>query len=296
MTKTITRSFCKFFAALTAMLMTTPAFATLGQPVPGGIDLQEAASPMKEQMHWFHDSLLMPIISAIVLFVFVLLLIVIIRFNAKANPVPSKTSHNVMLEVIWTLVPVLILILVAIPSMKLLYFVDRTHDAEMTVKVTGYQWYWGYEYPDNKIENFMSNMIADKDIKAGQVRLLETDAPLVLPVDTNVRILTTASDVIHSWAVPALGVKLDAIPGRLNETWVRIEKEGTFYGQCSQLCGQNHAFMPIQIRAVSKAAFAEWVKKQGGVMPAPADAAKAKADAAPAAAEKTAVKKTGDKK
>lgn len=296
MTKTITRSFCKFFAALTAMLMTTPAFATLGQPVPGGIDLQEAASPVKEQMHWFHDSLLMPIISAIVLFVFVLLLIVIIRFNAKANPVPSKTSHNVMLEVIWTLVPVLILIVVAIPSMKLLYFVDRTHDAEMTVKVTGYQWYWGYEYPDNKIENFMSNMIADKDIKAGQVRLLETDAPLVLPVDTNVRILTTASDVIHSWAVPALGVKLDAIPGRLNETWVRIDKEGTFYGQCSQLCGQNHAFMPIQIRAVSKAAFAEWVKKQGGVMPAPADAAKAKADAAPAAAEKTAVKKTGDKK
>lgn len=254
-------------AFLTVALMSVPAFATLGQPVPHGIGLQEAASPMKERMHWFHNSLLMPITSGIVIFVFLLLLIVIVKFNKKAHPVPSKTTHNTLLEVLWTLIPVLILVVVAIPSMKMLYYVDKTVDAEMTLKVTGYQWYWGYEYPDNGGVNFLSNLVQDKDLKPGQPRLLATDNAVVLPVDTNIKILTTASDVIHSWAVPAFGVKMDAVPGRLNETWVRIDKEGSFYGQCSEICGQGHGYMPIEVRAVSKKAFAEWVKKQGGKMP-----------------------------
>jgi cytochrome c oxidase subunit 2 len=206
--------------------------------------------------------------TGIVVFVMALLLWVMIRYNTKTNPVPSKLTHNTLLEVIWTLVPVLILVVIIIPSMKMLYFIDRTKDAEITLKVTGYQWYWGYEYPDNGTVSFLSNLVKDKDLKKDQPRLLATDNPVVLPVDTNIRILTAASDVIHSWAVPAFGIKMDAIPGRLNETWVRITKEGTFYGQCSQLCGQNHAFMPIEIHAVSKQAFADWIHTQGGKMPA----------------------------
>ncbi|MBI3441842.1 MAG: cytochrome c oxidase subunit II [Proteobacteria bacterium] len=254
--------------------MTVPAFATLGQPEPGGINLQAAASPMKEKMIAFHNGLLMPIITAIAVFVFILLLVVVVRFNKKANPTPSQTTHNLLLEVVWTLVPVLILVVIVIPSMKMLYYVDKSADTEMTLKVTGYQWYWGYEYPDNGGINFLSNMVPDKDLKSGQPRLLATDNVVVLPVNTNIKILTAASDVIHSWSIPAFGIKLDAVPGRLNETWVRIDKEGTFYGQCSQLCGQNHAYMPIEVRAVSKQAFSEWVKRQSG---------------------KTLSKKTGDK-
>jgi cytochrome c oxidase subunit 2 len=278
-------------AFLTVALMSVPAFAILGQPVSGSIDFQEAASPMKEKMIFFHNSLLLPIITVITAFVFLLLLIVIVRFNSKANPVPSKTTHNVLLEVIWTLVPVLILVVIVIPSMKMLYYVDKTTEAEMTLKVTGYQWYWGYDYPDNGGINFLSNLVQDKDLKPGQPRLLATDNAVVLPVDTNIKILTTASDVIHSWAVPAFGIKMDAVPGRLNETWVRIDKEGEFYGQCSQLCGQNHGYMPIEIHAVSKLAFADWVKKQGGKMPsAPAAATDQKTET-----KKTETKKTGEK-
>jgi len=264
-------SFWKFSgyisAFLTVALMSVPAFAVLGQPEARGLGLQAAASPMKEKMIWFHDSLLMPIIAGIVIFVFLLLLTVIARFNKKANPAPSGTTHNTLLEVLWTLVPVLILVVIVIPSMKMLYYVDKIADAEMTLKVTGYQWYWGYEYPDHGGINFLSNIVADKDLKPGQPRLLATDNAVVLPVDTNIKILTAAADVIHSWAVPAFGVKMDAIPGRLNETWVRIDKEGIFYGQCSQLCGQNHAYMPIEVHAVSRQAFSAWVQKQGGRMP-----------------------------
>lgn len=285
-------------AFIAAALTATPAFATLGQPVPGGMGLQEAASPMKERMHWFHDSLMMPIITGISLFVLALLLIVIVRFNAKANPVPSKVTHNTMLEAVWTLIPVLILIIVAIPSLKMLYYVDRTTEAEMTIKAIGNQWYWSYEYPDNGI-SFSANIVPDKDINKdqGQVRLLSTDNPVVLPIDTNIKILTAATDVIHSWAVPAFGVKMDAVPGRLNETWVKIDKTGTFYGQCSQLCGQNHAYMPIEVKAVSKAEFANWVHAQKGHMPgdaaaAPAAAVKETPKKAPAKAK---AKKAGDK-
>ena len=275
-------------AFVAAFLTALPAYATLGQPVPGGLGLQEAASPMKEKMHHFHDVLLMPIITGISLFVLALLIVVVVRFNSKTNPVPSKTTHNTLLEVIWTLVPVLILVVVVIPSMKMLYFVDRTTEAEMTLKAIGNQWYWSYEYPDNNI-SFNANIVADKDIKGDQVRLLSTDNAVVLPVDTNIKILTAATDVIHSWAVPAFGVKMDAVPGRINETWVRIDKEGTFYGQCSQLCGQNHAYMPIEVKAVSKEAFAAWVKKQGGKMPGDEAATPAKAPV------KAKNKKAGDK-
>jgi cytochrome c oxidase subunit 2 len=273
-------------AFLTAAFMTAPAFATLGQPEAGAIKLTEAASPMKEKMIAFHDHLLMPVITAITIFVFVLLLIVIVRFNSRANPTPSKTTHNTLLEVVWTLIPVLILIVVVIPSMKMLYYVDRTTEAEMTLKTIGSQWYWSYEYPDNGGITFTSNLVQDKDLKPGQPRLLATDNVVVLPVDTNIKILTAATDVIHSWAVPALGIKLDAVPGRLNETWVRIDKEGEFYGQCSQLCGQGHGYMPIEVHAVSKQAFAEWVKKQGGKMPG---------DAAAAVPSENKNKKTGEK-
>jgi cytochrome c oxidase subunit 2 len=295
MKKTNLRTFWKFSSYISAFMtvafMALPAFATLGQPEPGEIGLQAAASPMKEKMIFFHNSLLMPIIASIVIFVFLLLLIVIVRFNARANPVPSKTTHNTLLEVIWTLVPVLILVVIVIPSMKMLYYVDKTTESEMTLKATGSQWYWSYEYPDNGGVSFASNLVQEKDLKPGQLRLLTTDNPVVLPVDTNIKILTTSTDVIHSWAVPAFGVKMDANPGKLNETWVRIDKEGTFYGQCSEICGQGHGYMPIQVQAVSKQAFAEWVRKQGGKMPGDAIAAPAPSGEKKTEAEK---KKTGD--
>ncbi len=245
----------------------TPPNEVIGQPVPGEIGLQPGVTAVRDQMMHFHNDILVPLITAIALFVFALLLWVIVRFNSKVNPVPSKTTHNTMLEVVWTMVPVLILILMAIPSIKILYYADRTADADMTLKIIGNQWYWGYEYPDHGDFSFLSNLVKEKDLKPGQVRLLSVDNPVVLPVDTNVRLLIVANDVIHSWSVPAFGVKLDAVPGRTNETWVRIDKEGTFYGQCSQLCGDGHGFMPIEVHAVSKAEFAKWVHGQGGKMP-----------------------------
>jgi cytochrome c oxidase subunit 2 len=257
-----------FAAFVTAALPARADNTILGQPAPWEIGLQPSVSPVKDQMIHFHDKLLLPITTAIVLFVLGLLIYVVIRFNEKSNPVPSKTTHNTLLEVIWTLVPVIILVLIVVPSMKMLYYADRTEDADMTLKVTGYQWYWGYEYPDNGGVNFTSNLVPESDLKPGQPRLLATDNPVVLPVDTNIRILVTGNDVIHSWALPAFGVKIDAVPGRTNETWARIEKEGTYYGQCSEICGVNHGFMPIEIKAVSKADFAKWVVAQGGKMPA----------------------------
>jgi cytochrome c oxidase subunit 2 len=241
-------------------LQTNNAFA--GFPVNWGLGFQEAASPVKAYMIDFHN-LLLWIISAIVLFVFLLIVYVAIRFNHKANPTPASFSHNVLIEILWTVIPVVILIIIAIPSFKLLYYADRTMEPEMTIKVTGYQWYWGYEYPDHDGISFNAYMIPDADINAanGEKRLLSTDNKLVLPVDTNIQILVTAADVIHSFAVPALGIKTDAIPGRLNETWVRIEKPGIYYGQCSELCGKDHAFMPSEIHAVSKEEFEAWIEK-----------------------------------
>ena len=220
---------------------------------------QPAASPTMERIDSFND-LLFVVIAVIVVFVLGLLLYVMWRFNERRNPTPSKTTHNTLLEVLWTTIPVIILVIIAVPSFKLLYFADRVEEAEMTFKAIGRQWYWSYEYPDHGNFTFDANMIPEDELQEGQPRLLATDNAVVLPIDTDIRILITASDVIHNFAVPAFGLKLDAVPGKVNETWVRITAEGTYYGQCSELCGTGHAYMPIMVEAVSKDAFAAWVK------------------------------------
>ena len=233
--------------------------AMADQPHMWGLGLQEAASPVMEDIRWFHDVLMMPIITIITLFVSGLMLYVVVRFSKKNNPTPSNFTHNTTVEVLWTVIPVIILVVIAIPSFKLLYKADRTSEPEMTLKVTGNQWYWSYAYPDNGDISFDSNLLEGKDLPAGAPRMLETDNKVVLPVDTNIRILLTATDVLHNWAMSAFGVKIDTVPGRLRETWVRITKECTYYGQCSELCGVRHAFMPIQVQAVSKEKFQAWV-------------------------------------
>ncbi len=233
------------------------------EPQPWEVGLQPAASLSAERIDSFH-SLLLWIITLITLFVLSLLLYVVWRFRASKNPVPTRTSHNTLIEVLWTVVPIMILLIIAIPSFKLLYYVDKTHDAELTLKAIGHQWYWSYEYPDSKV-SFDAMVIEDADLKPGQLRLLDTDNRVVLPVHTNIRLLIASTDVIHAWTVPPLGININAVPGRLNETWVNIEREGVYYGQCFQLCGINHGFMPIAIEAVSKEAFAKWLddkKKQ----------------------------------
>jgi cytochrome c oxidase subunit 2 len=227
-------------------------------PQPWQLGFQAAASPVAERFHEFHNFLLV-LITCISVFVLALLLYVIVRFRASRNPTPSRTTHNTTIEVLWTVIPVVILVVMAVPSFKLLYYVDRAHDAEMTLKVTGHQWYWSYEYPDNGNFTFDSNRVQDADLKSGQLRLLSTDNHIVLPVDTTVRVLITSTDVMHSWFVPPVGVQMYAVPGRLNETWVKVEREGSFYGQCNQICGINHGFMPIEIEAVSKDKFKQWV-------------------------------------
>jgi len=253
----------RFLAALTIFTASSlPAFAF--EPKPGDLGFQEAASPNMERLHWFHDHLLMYVITAIVIFVLLLLVWVCIRFNAKANPVPSKTTHHVMLEVVWTIVPVVILLLIAIPSYKLLFYLDRTAEPDMTVKVTGFQWYWTYTYPDYKDLEIESRMIPDKELNEhipdgkGR-RMLETYNPVVLPIEKNIQILTTANDVIHAWTVPAFGAKKDAVPGRTNETWFRVTTPGIYYGQCSEICGIDHASMPISVYAVMPEEFDSWV-------------------------------------
>jgi cytochrome c oxidase subunit II len=261
------------FLGLTATLVLFAAMPALAdKPIDGAILMQPPASPSAERIADFHHMLLY-IITGIVLFVLALLIYVIVRFNRRANPNPSQTTHNVVLEVIWTVVPVIILIIIAIPSFKLLYYTNRVESPDMTLKVTGYQWYWGYEYPDNGGVSFQSYMIPDSDIKPeeGQIRLLSTDNPIVLPVNKNIQIDITAADVLHSWAVPSLGVKTDSVPGRLNSTWFRINKPGVYFGQCSELCGKDHAYMPIEIHAVPEDEFNTWVVAQGG-QPLDADA------------------------
>ena len=234
--------------------------ALAAAPQPWEMGLQPAASPVKHALDSFHN-LLLVIITGITLLVLALLVVVATRFNAKRNPTPSSTSHNTLLEVAWTVIPVIILIVIAVPSFRVLYMMEVTPEAEMTIKATGRQWYWDYEYPDQGGFAFSSYMIQDADLKPGQKRLLEVDNRVVVPVDTVVRVQLTAGDVIHAWALPAFGVKKDAVPGRLNETWFKVEKEGVYYGQCSEICGTNHGFMPIAVEAMSKEKFAEWVAK-----------------------------------
>ena len=230
------------------------AFAELGQPAPWEYKLQEAATPVMENITSFHNILLV-IITIITLFVLALLIAVVVKFNAKANPVPSKTTHNTLIEVVWTLGPVLILAAIVVPSFKLLFLELDVPKADLTIKATGKQWYWSYAYPDNGKFEFDSLLAQDK-----QPRLLGVDNEMVVPVNKVIRVQTTGADVIHSFALPAFGVKIDAIPGRLNETWFKATKTGWFYGQCSELCGKDHAFMPIAIHVVSDQEFATWVE------------------------------------
>jgi cytochrome c oxidase subunit II len=233
------------------------AHAGLGQPSPWQLGLQQSASPIMDDITWFHDFLLW-VIFAITFFVLVLLGIIVVKFNARANPIPSRTTHNTMIEILWTVIPVLILVTIAVPSFRLLFYQLNVPNADLTVKVTGKQWFWSYSYPDSKFE-FDSLMVQDKDIKAGQLRLLSVDNEMVVPVNKVVRVQVTGADVIHSFSVPSFGVKIDAIPGRLNETWFKAEREGMYYGQCSQLCGRDHAFMPIAVRVVSEKEYSAWL-------------------------------------
>ena len=235
------------------------AWAGLGQPSPWELGLQQSASPVMDDIVWFHNYLLW-LIAAIALFVLVLLATVTVKFNARANPVPSRTTHNTAIEIIWTVVPVLILVTVAVPSFRLLFYQLKVPPAEVTVKATGKQWFWSYSYPDSKFE-FDSLMLQDKDRKAGQPRLLAVDNEMVVPVNKVVRVQGIGADVIHSFSVPSFGIKIDAIPGRLNETWFKAEREGMYYGQCSQLCGRDHAFMPIAVRVVSQQEYTAWLEQ-----------------------------------
>lgn len=274
----------------------TKAAPGIGQPTADAYTLQEQVTPTGREAHWFHNSVLVPLITLISIFVLALLLWVIYRYGRSRNPVPSKTAHNTTIEIIWTLVPVLILIAIAVPSIKLLaaQFKPAPKDA-ITLKAIGNQWFWSYEYPDNGGIQLTANMLKEQaQVGKGErfrtdadgPRLLAVDQRVVLPVGVPIRLVTTAQDVIHSWAVPAFWIKLDAVPGKLNETSFIIEKPGLYFGQCSELCGARHAYMPIAVEAVSPAEFAQWVKSKGGTMPAEVAAAAAQATqnaAAPAA-------------
>jgi len=261
-------------AALAAGI-STQAFARdlMGQPTPGAIGLQPAASALKHQAAFFHNIILLPIITVISLFVLALLLICVFRFNKRANPTPAKWSHNTTIEILWTGLPVLILMVIAIFSFQLLYAYHTFPKPDLTIKMTGYQWYWGYEYPDQKLPEYTSNYLSEADAKAKNVPyLLATDHAMVVPVHANVRLLITGADVIHDVGVPAFGLKTDAVPGKVNQTWFNPEQTGVYYGQCDQLCGTNHAFMPIEIRVVTQDEFNAWVAQQHAPAPAPAAA------------------------
>ena len=252
------------------------AYAGLGQPTPWQIGLQDPASPVMEDVVGFHD-LVLVIVTAITLFVLALLVIVMVKFNARANPTPSRTTHNTLVEVLWTVVPVLILVAIALPSFRILFKQLNTPPADLTIKATGVTWNWKYEYPDAGFE-YDSLIVPEKDLAPGQPRLLTVDNELVVPVNKVVRVLVTGFDVIHSFAVPSFGIKIDAIPGRLNETWFTATKEGWYYGQCSELCGKDHAFMPIAVHVVNDSEFNTWLqqaKKKYAAAPNPADVAAA---------------------
>jgi cytochrome c oxidase subunit 2 len=253
------------FAAIVSFA--TNAFAT-GQPTPWQIGFQDPASPVMSEIVGFHN-LLLWIIAFIALFVLGLMIYVMVRFRASRNPTPSRTAHNTLLEVTWTVVPILILVFIAIPSFKLLYFENRTPEADMTLKAIGHQFFWEYRYPDHGDLSFFAaiDCTTAEDCEAlaedgkQAIRLLSTDNPVVVPVGATVRLLTTSDDVIHGWAVPAFGVKLDATPGRLNEAWFRAEQAGVYYGQCSELCGTQHGYMPIMVKAVPQAEFDAWIEQ-----------------------------------
>ena len=248
----------KILLTISSFLIASEVFAN--QPKEWQLGFQNPASDSMRDIVSFHNNLLLPIIIAISVFVLFLMLYACVRFRASANPNPSKRTHNVTVEILWTLIPCLILIVMAVPSFKILYKQDTIPKADLTIKAVGYQWYWGYEYPDENII-FDSYMIEEKDLRADQPRLLAVDNEVVVPVNKVVKVLITANDVLHAWALPAFGVKRDAVPGRINETWFKAEKEGTYYGQCSELCGIKHAFMPITVKVVSEEDYQEWLSE-----------------------------------
>ncbi len=249
------------------------AFAAdeVGQPTPGAIDLQPGVTPLRDDAIVFHNFILMPIITVITLFVLALLLWCVFRYNKKSNPIPARWSHNTVIEVVWTLVPVLILVFISIFSFRLLFDYNDMPKPYMTIKATGYQWYWGYEYPDQKIPEFVSNILPEDQAKAKNVpyRLAAT-TPLVVPVNQVVEVLVTGADVIHAFAVPAFGIITDAVPGKVNHTWFKVDRVGTYYGSCRELCGVDHAFMPIEIKVVTQPEFDAWVASKTAKAPAPA--------------------------
>ncbi len=248
-------------ALLPAALSSLPAIATESVARPWQMGMQDPVTPVMKQLVTAHDMLLI-LITAISLFVLALIVYICLRFNKRSNPVASKTTHNVKLEVIWTVIPIIILVVIAIPSLRLHYFMEDDVEAEMTLKVVGYQWYWHYDYPDHGNFGFDSYIKKKEDLQKGDHRLLAVDNHVVVPVDTKIRVLMTAGDVIHAWAVPAFGLKRDAVPGRLNSSWFKATKVGRYYGQCSELCGVGHGFMPIVVDVVSKEDFATWVAEK----------------------------------
>ena len=243
--------------ALSSLAMSGPALAGEGIARPWQLGFQDAATPIMRQIADFHLFLNI-IITVVALFVLALMIYVMVRFNEKRNPTPSRTTHNTLLEVAWTVVPIFILVVIAIPSFRLLFAQYDFPKADVTITATGSQWYWSYEYPDEGIR-FDSIMVPEANLKEGQPRLLTVDREVVVPVNKNVIVGLKSNDVIHNWAVPSFGVKLDAVPGRLQLTWFRAESEGIYYGQCSELCGRNHAFMPIAVRVVSQDEYDAWV-------------------------------------
>jgi cytochrome c oxidase subunit 2 len=256
--KKATAKICGLLSLAAIGIVAIASVASAEGPRPWEIGMQPPATPVKDRLQAFHNELLI-IITLITIFVLGLLLYVIVRFRHERHPAPTRTSHNTVIEMLWTVVPVLILVIIAIPSFKLMYYMDRVPNPDMTIKVTGHQWYWSYEYPDQGGLAFDSNIIPDSDLKPGQKRLLDVDNPLVVPVDTTIRVLVTGTDVIHSWFIPSFGVQEYAIVGRLNESWMKVERTGVYYGECNQICGVNHAFMPIKVEAVSKPDFRRWL-------------------------------------
>jgi cytochrome c oxidase subunit II len=253
-------------AAATVASRTVPT-PGIGQP-DGRMNFQDQVTPIGEEAAWFHNVILLPLITAISLLVLVLMLWVVVRYRRAANPVPSRTSHNTLIEIVWTLVPVLILVAIAVPSIRLLAHQYSPPKADLTIKVTGNQWYWTYSYPDNGDFEIVSNALSDEDAKArGEPRQLAVDERMVVPAGATVKLIVTAADVIHSWGVPAFWVKMDAVPGRLNETWFKTDRPGLYYGVCYELCGARHGYMPIAVEVLPPAQFAAWVASKGGTMP-----------------------------
>jgi cytochrome c oxidase subunit 2 len=248
-------------AAAALLSGVSAALAGMGEPSPWQIGLQDSATPIMSDITWFHNVLLW-IIAGISAFVLALLLIIIVRFNARANPTPTRTTHNTLLEVLWTILPVIILACIAVPSFRLLFIQLDVPKPDLTIKATGKQWFWTYDYPDNNNLEINSVMVPEQDLKPGQPRLLTVDSEMVVPVNKVVHVIVTGADVIHSFNVPSFGIRIDAVPGRINETWFKATTEGMFYGQCSELCGKDHSFMPIAVRVVSDADFAAWLAAQ----------------------------------